>query len=239
MSEDKYLIDGKFKDDEEGRAALAKAYGEVQGRAQKAEDGLKTANETIEGQKDAVTLKEFVSKDEQIVQFLKMRKEQKNGGDLKTPVLPENFDPLDIGTPGTPSDDFMKAQRKYDNAVLEQSLQKDFDEKLAKVTDSISDTHKNTQAKEDLHKELKKLGYDEDEIVKYEAFFADKKNATIENTDKIYRLLTGKDVAISPKILQEKGFPLSGIIPGATDLVEKSNPEAEKEKKKLMKYSNK
>ncbi len=241
MSETKWLIKDKFKDDEEGRTAMAEAYSEIQSKSDKTKNSLEEAEKTIESQKDAVTLKDFVTKDEQIVQFLKMRKEQLDNGGGETlvePTLPDDFDPLDIKVSGTTSYKYTNDVREYDKAVVKQSLKKDFDAKLAKITDSISNTQKNTQANEDLHKELKKLGYDEDEIVKYTEFFADKKNATIENTDKIYRLLTGKDVAISPKMLQEQGFPLSSIIPGMTDVVEKPNPEAEKEMKKLMEYSD-
>ncbi|KKN76993.1 hypothetical protein LCGC14_0364850 [marine sediment metagenome] len=240
----KWLIKDKFKDDEEGRVAMAKAYSEVQGKKDEISNELKEAIGNLAKTEGAVELNKFIKNDPQTLEYLKMRDQQlkleKSGGGevLVKPIPPKDLDSLDIGTPGTSTEKYMQDVREYDNAVLKQTLEKEFDAKIQKITDTISTNQKTTQSKAELHTQLKDFGLDDKGIVEYETFFADKENATVENTVKIFKLLTGKHVAISPEKLQEKGFPLSSIIPGAKDLVIEPNPEAKKEMDELMKLSN-
>ena len=239
MSEVKWLIDKKFKDDEEGRAAMVKAYEGIQSRAQKAEDKVKEIEKSVTALEPIKKLNDFILKDKQTMQFLKMRKDQIDAGTkgdgLTEPQMPADYELLDIRTPGTSSFKYEQDVKEYEKEVLKQSMQKEFNVEIGKIKTSIADNLKTSQSTEDLHKALKGFGYSDKDIEAYEEFYSDPKNATIENTVDFHRLKTQELIAISPKTLQEKGFPLSSIVPGAKDLVTEPDPEAKKEMDKLMK----
>lgn len=240
MSEEKkWLIEDKFEDNEEGRKALIKSFNEGQGVISGKETKITELEQTLKGFDNLKTLDEFIKKDKQTFQFLEMRKDQlKNGGGstLVEPQMPTDYDILDVGTPGTSSYKYQKEIRTYDKALLKQEMQTDFDAKIEKINSTITTNQQTTQSKQELHKELKGFGLDDVEIAKYEKFFADKENATVENTVKIFNLLTGKKVAISPEKLQKLGIKLSSIIPGFKGKVEEPNDESKKAMDELMEH---
>lgn len=242
MSEVKWLVKDKFKDDDDGRAALAKSYSEIQGKADKANTKIAEFEKTIAGLEPVKKLNDFILKDKQTMQFLKMRKDQietgKTGDVLEPPVRPTDYELLDTETPGTSSYDYAKKLKEYDNTVLKQSMQKEFKDEIGKIKTSIADNLKTSKSTEDLHKALVGLGYSDEEIEDYEKFYSDPKNATIENTVELHGLKTGKLIAISPALLQKRGFQLSNIVPGMKDIATKPDPEAETEMKRLMELSD-
>lgn len=237
----KWLIDDKFKDDDDGRAALAESYKNLQGKTQKVEDALKISVEAEKRLKPLEKLGKIVNNDEAILQFIKRRTAEgdKQTQELKEPEMPVDYDSLDIGTKGTSTYEYHQDVRKYDKAVALQEAKEGFNSELIKIRTEISDSGKQSKATEDLHKALTKNGYDEEGIVDFKEFVTDiKPEKATETLIKLHKLSIGKDVVVPLEELQrlnDKGFPLVGIVPGIIETEEKSNEAAEKEMKDAMK----
>lgn len=236
----KWLVKDKFKDDEEGRAAMALAYGKIQSRAQKAEDANALLVKDVNKLKPLENMGKFINGDEATLQFIKRRMAagEKAEPTLVEPVMPDNYDSLDIGTKGTDTYKYHQDVRKYDRAVAKLEAKEGFDSELTKIRAEISTSGKESKATEDLHKALAKRGYDEKGIADFEKFVKDlKPDEATETLISLHKLQTGDDVVVplqELQILNDKGFPLANIIPGVTDKEKEPNEAADKEIKDAM-----
>lgn len=236
-----FLIKDRFKDDDEGRKALVKAYGEVQGRAQKAEDANTKNAEALLRLKPLEKIGQFLSKDEASLQFIKRRMAvgSKEVQELKEPEMPADYDSLDTGTTGTATYKYHQDLRKYDIAMAKQEVKTEFDSELSKIRAEISDSGKESRATEDLHKALAKSGYDDEGITEFEKFVKElKPEKATETLIKLHKLETGKDVVVplsELQLLNDKGFPLAPIIPGIVERESEPDEAAKKEMEDALK----
>lgn len=236
----KYLIKDRFKDDEEGRLAMAKSYKELQSRTQKSEDANKLLAEDVRKLKPLEKIGKFINDDEATLQFIKRRMAvgEKAAPELQEPEMPANYDSLDIGTKGTDTYKYHQDIRAYDKAVAKLEAKEGFDSELSKIRAEISDSGKQSKATEDLHKALEKSGYDEKRITEFEEFVKElKPEEATETLIELHKIKTGTDVVVPLKELQhlqDKGFPLVGIVPGITETEKEPDEAAQKEIKDAM-----
>ena len=179
-SSDKWLIDGKFRNDDEGREKLAKSYKEMQSMYDKSRQSAE------EGQK----LTEFLRANPEAVEAMQNVVEKKQS-DSSPPEMPEDFDSLDIYAEGTTSNDWYKEQREYErkqiigevvNAVQGELGARDNKQHEAQEESEYLDYLKNDEKLND------------DQIKEYLEFMTNDENVTTKNMVKVWRILSGQQM---------------------------------------------
>ncbi|MBP25478.1 hypothetical protein [Methylophaga sp.] len=208
-----WLIDGKFKDNDEGKHKLAKAYREIQGRSQKAENALEEQQESF---KPLAQLDGFLKENPDAVRALRGAVQEKRA-ELLPPPKPDDFDVLDLETDGTSS------QEWFNNML-------DWREKqtVQKVLSVLNQKEEQEQSAN----ELKDMGLSSDELSEFSDFMQDPKNVTNKNLVKVWRILTQQDDS-SSQGLEAPPSPKTGKQVAAAS-VSGSQPPAQLPKDKEL-----
>jgi len=177
-----WLIDSKFKDDEEGREKLAKSYRELQSKYDKDSNRSKEDQEKYERLEK---LDGFLQENPEVVKTMKEKVDTIAKAESGPPKKPEDYDILDESIDDTSS---AKWRGEYDNWLITQG-QKAAKEELNSYKAEL-DAAK--QQAEEVGK-LKEMGLSDEEIPDYYNFVTSDANLTTENLVKIYRYLKVDD----------------------------------------------
>ena len=173
-----WLIDNKFKNDEEGRENLAKSYRELQSKYDKDSNRSKEDQEKFDRLEK---LDSFLKENPEVVKTMKDKVDTIARNEAGPPKKPEDYDILDESIDDTSS---AKWRGEYDNWLITQG-QKAAKEELNAYKAELDAAKQ--QAKE--VSELKKMGLSDEEIPDYYNFVTSDANLTTENLVKIYRYL--------------------------------------------------
>lgn len=185
-----WLIENKFRNDEEGVANLAKSYKEIQGRSQKAENALSEKDSRYEQLDELDT---WLGKNPEVVKGL--IKEVEHRESLSSPPQkPDDYDILDEAIEGTSSYEWRMKKDEYlvSQGKLEaQKMVNEFKSEMAKQEELRAE-----------YRELRNLGLDDNEIVGYYDFMNDPSNVTNENLVKVYKILKDQHGNSTPETTQ-------------------------------------
>ena len=173
-----WLIDNKFKNDDEGRENLAKSYRELQSKYDKDSNRSKEDQEKFDRLEK---LDGFLQENPEVVKTMKEKVDTIAKAESGPPKKPEDYDILDESIDDTSSATW---RGEYDNWLITQG-QKAAKEELNAYRAELDAAKQ--QAKEVA--ELKKMGLSDEEIPDYYNFVTADANLTTENLVKIYRYL--------------------------------------------------
>ena len=177
-----WLIDNKFKNDDEGRENLAKSYRELQSKYDKDSNRSKEDQEKFDRLEK---LDGFLQENPEVVKTMKEKVDTIAKAESGPPKKPEDYDILDESIDDTSSATW---RGEYDNWLITQG-QKAAKEELNAYRAELDAAKQ--QAKEVA--ELKKMGLSDEEIPDYYNFVTADANLTTENLVKIYRYLKVDD----------------------------------------------
>jgi len=181
-----WIIENKFKDDADGRAALAKSYRELQSLSDKKSEEYKGKDKHYEGLGE---LEEWLIANPEAVHLIKDKYSGENA--LEVPQKPEGFDALDIGVEGTVTDKWFQEVQDY--GIKKGEIQAKAE--VNALRSELEGKEAARLAKIDEEKSLVAAGLAESEIDEYSSFMRNPDMASKDNLVKIYRMLSGKDVA--------------------------------------------
>ena len=174
----KWLIDNKFKDDEEGKENLAKSYRELQSKHDKDNSKNKDESEKFERLEK---LDMFLKDNPEVVKTMKSKVDDIAKTESGPPKKPGDYDILDESIEGTPSSIW---RAEHDNWLVTQG------KKAAKEElDAYKAELEGAKQQANEVAELKKMGLSDEEIPEYYNFVTSDANLTTENLVKIYRYL--------------------------------------------------
>ena len=174
----KWLIDNKFKDDEEGKENLAKSYRELQSKHDKDNSKNKAESEKFERLEK---LDMFLKDNPEVVKTMKSKVDDIAKTESGPPKKPGDYDILDESIEGTPSSIW---RAEHDNWLVTQG------KKAAKEElDAYKAELEGAKQQANEVAELKKMGLSDEEIPEYYNFVTSDANLTTENLVKIYRYL--------------------------------------------------
>ena len=177
-----WLIDNKFKNDDEGRENLAKSYRELQSKYDKDSNRSKEDQEKFDRLEK---LDGFLQENPEVVKTMKEKVDTIAKAESGPPKKPEDYDILDESIDDTSSATW---RGEYDNWLITQG-QKAAKEELNSYKAELDAAKQ--QANEIA--ELKKMGLSDEEIPDYYNFVTKDANLTTENLVKIYRYLKVDD----------------------------------------------
>ena len=175
-----WLINNKFKNDEEGAQGLATAYKELQSKSDKERNEYKAEMSRMEKMKQLDTI---LSKHPSVVEA--MQDELKRlDTDGNKPKKPEDYDILEESVDGTSS---FKWRQEYDKYLV--SIGKNEAKKEVEILRSEMARKDATQKRVS---KLRDMGLSDDDIKGYFTFMTEKKNLTDDNLVPIWQHLSGK-----------------------------------------------
>ena len=220
----KWLIDNKFKDDEEGRKALVKGYSEIQGRAEKAENAYKPYEGKEEYFETLSQLDSFLQNNQKVVKA--MQKAMKEGKEIKVPPKPEDYDILDESINGSTSQKWREEQDQY----LVRLGAFEATKKVDVLRQELSD--KDEQI--DFKQELKELGLSSAEMKEFDTFIKKSENTNTKTLVDYWRFL--KQPQTKTKVEKEvTAAAIPGLVPAPVKPEEK---ELEKFWSGIMEHSH-
>ena len=179
-SQDKWLIENKFSNDEEGVKNLANAYKELQSKSDKDRNEYKSK---MKGYEQFEQLDEILSNNPSVVEA--MQNELKRLSKKENmPEKPEDYDILDETVEGTSSYGW---RQDYDKYLV--NMGRDA------AKEEVNTLREEMKRKETTQKRVAKLsnmGLNREEIKEYYSFMTDKQNLTDENLVPIWQHLSGK-----------------------------------------------
>ena len=176
-----WLIENKFRNDEEGRQKLADSYKNMQSMKDKAEKTLKTQESEYDRLKQ---LDQFLQENPNVVSTLKEEVTKVAKDEHSSPVKPEDYDILDEQIDGSSSQVW---RGQHDEWLIKQGAAQ-----AMQYVDDIRQKDANTNALQSEVNELKSLGMSDDEINSYYGWMDSPEHVTTENKVKIYRILNGQ-----------------------------------------------
>jgi len=182
--EKEWIIKGKFKSDEDGIKALAESYRSLQGEYDKKNSEFSEKEKHFEG---LAELESWLIENPEAVKLLKQEYVGEADGP-KPPEKPEDFQPLDIGVDGTPTNDWFLALNEYNVERGRREAQKEVEAFKTEMT--MAEQKK--QAEAERNQALIDAGLSADEIDDYNSFMRNPEVSNSENLVKIYRVLSGK-----------------------------------------------
>ena len=173
-----WLIENKFKNDDEGRTKLAKSYRELQSKSDKEKGELGKKAEKFDRLEK---LDALLREKPEVVKAMKdaISKEQEAEGG--PPKKPENYDILDEGIEGTDSNTWRQG---HDEWLISQGRMQ-----AVKEVDSFKQEVALKEAQMKELAELQSMGMSDNEIVDYKEFITSDQNLTNETLVEIYRFL--------------------------------------------------
>ena len=185
-AETNWLIENKFRDDEDGRAKLAESYKNMQSLKDKAEGTLKSQESEYERLKQ---LDQFLKDNPTVVDTLQKEVQQTSKKVDSAPEKPEDYDILDEQVDGSTS---QKWRKEHDEWLIKQGASQ-----AMQYVDDIRQKDAQTQALQAEVNQLKSMGMQDDEIQSFYGWMENPDNVTIENKVKVYQILNGKVSKVS------------------------------------------
>lgn len=187
QGEESWLIKDKFRNTDEGREALSKAYRELQSEKDKV--STKAQNQAAEleplRQMDA-----FMRENPEFVRGLKEKVERDAKG-LEPPQKPDDYDIFDESVEGTSSNQWRQKQDEY-------LIRRGSSEAMAKLDEFKTDIARKEQTRREDVELASTHGLSGQDIVEYRQWLADPNNVNHSNAVKLWKLSNGNDVASSP-----------------------------------------
>jgi hypothetical protein len=193
-----WLIENKFRNDEEGREKLAESYKSMQSLKDKAEGTLKSQESEYERLKQ---LDQFLKDNPTVVDTLQKEVQQTSKEVNSSPKKPEDYDILDEQVDGSTSQEWRK---EHDEWLIKQGASQ-----AMQYVDDIRQKDANTQALQAEVNQLKSMGMKDDEIQSFYGWMENPDNVTIENKVKVYQILNG-EVSKESNNAETKNKPSSG-----------------------------
>ena len=197
-AETNWLIENKFRDNEDGRAKLAESYKNMQSLKDKAEGTIKSQESEYERLKQ---LDQFLKDNPTVVDTLQKEVQQTSKEVNSSPKKPEDYDILDEQVDGSTSQEWRK---EHDEWLIQQGASQ-----AMQYVDDIRQKDANTQALQAEVNQLKSMGMKDNEIQSFYGWMENPDNVTIENKVKVYQILNG-EVSKESNNVETENKPSSG-----------------------------
>jgi len=217
---EQWLIENKFKNDEQGVQKLADAYKQLQSKSDKEKNEWNSQKEKFD---KLAQLDDYLAQNPDVVQKLTESVNEKQQNLNSPPVKPDDYDILDESIDNSSS---AKWREQHNEWLIQQGAVQAMQE-VEKLKSELSES----QAFDAETIELQKMGLSDTEIVEYRQFIADPNNVTQENLVNIWKTLSNGhnsqpkvDVETVPKVKnkQNSAASISGSAPSAIEPEEKA-----------------
>ena len=216
---EQWLIENKFKDDNEGKVKLAEAYKQLQSKTDKERNEFATKEDKYA---KLAQLDEFLAGNPDVVKKLTQEVQAKKEASNAPPLKPDDYDILDESIDNSSSAQW---RGEYDQWLIRQGSAQAIGE-IEKLKSELSEA----QAFDAETEELQKMGLSDTEVVDYRQFMADPNNVTQENLVNIWRTLaqrsgnsnpTPEGESPKPKNKATSAAAVTGSAPSAVEPEEK------------------
>lgn len=209
---EQWLIENKFKNDEEGIQKLSEAYKALQSKSDKERNEFADKESKYEKLQQ---LDDFLATNPDVAQKIVTEVQAKKENMNRPPVKPDDYDILDESIDNSSS---AKWRAEYDQWLISQGSAQAIGE-VNKLKAELSEA----QAFDAETKHLQKMGLSDVEIVEYRQFMSDPNNVSQENLVNIWRQLSQqpKSSPAKPKNKQNSPASVTGNTPPATQPEEK------------------
>tara|TARA_R110002020_G_scaffold247141_3_gene461114 strand:+ start:633 stop:1544 length:912 start_codon:yes stop_codon:yes gene_type:complete len=217
---EQWLIENKFKNDEEGQQKLAEAYKQLQSKSDKERNEWSSQKDKFEKLEQ---LDGFLSSNPDVVQKLTESVQEKQQDLNAPPPKPEDYDVLDESIDNSSSAQWRKAQDEW---LIRQGAVQAMQE-VEKLKSQLSES----KAFDAETEKLQGMGLSDTDIVEYRQFMQDPNNVSEENLVQIWKTLSQKgnspqptNVETAPKVKnkQNSAAAVSGSAPSAIEPEEKA-----------------
>ncbi len=217
---EQWLIENKFKNDEQGVQKLADAYKQLQSKSDKEKNDWNSQKEKFD---KLAQLDDYLAQNPDVVQKLTESVSEKQQNLNSPPVKPDDYDILDESIDNSNS---AKWREQHNEWLIQQGAVQAMQE-VEKLKSELSES----QAFDAETIELQKIGLSDTEIVEYRQFIADPNNVTQENLVNIWKTLSNGhnsqpkvDIETVPKVKnkQNSAASVSGSAPSAIEPEEKA-----------------
>ena len=217
---EQWLIENKFKNDDEGRQKLADAYKQLQSKSDKERNewsGEKGKYEKL------AQLDDFLASNPDVVQKLTESVQDKQKDLNAPPTKPDDYDVLDESIDNSSSAQWRTAQDEW---LIRQGAVQAMQE-VEKLKSELSES----QAFDAETIELQKMGLSDTDIVEYRQFMADPNHVSQENLVQIWKTLANHGHSSQPKTSeqaprvknkQNSAAAVSGSAPASIEPEEKA-----------------
>ena len=206
-SVEQWLIDSKFKDDDEGKHKLADSYRNLQSEY----DKLKNAPPVTDDAKEAIEFATWVANNEEAREALNTIANKT----VDNPVeVPEDFDQLEMYTPGTTSNDWWIAVQSKERERIRSEVVADVRGEFEKRDNVVKEE---TEAKA-MYKHLADdQGLSATEIDEYMDFIGKEESYKTDNLVKLFKMSKGDTTQPKPKTKRsESQAPQPKVVPPVT-----------------------
>jgi hypothetical protein len=179
-----WLIDNKFKDTEEGREKLAESYKNLQSEY----DKLKNSPEEDGRAKEAIAFAEWVANNDEAREAINSISNKESNPQLE---VPDDFDPLEMYTEGTSSNEWWKSSQDAERNKLRQEITTQVSGEFDKRDNKVKEQEEATSMIEYLSKEQ---NLSEAEIADYLEFVGNEDSYSPDNLVQLYRMTKGDAV---------------------------------------------
>lgn len=181
-SVEQWLIDNKFKDDDEGKHKLADSYKNLQSEY----DKLKNTSTVTDEAQEAIEFATWVANNEEAREALTKVANKT----VDSPVeVPDDFDQLELYTEGTSSNDWWKAVQAKERERIRNEVVADVKGEFQKRDDAEREEAEARQMFKYLSDEQ---GLSQDEISEYMDFIGKEDSYTPDNLVKLYKMSKGE-----------------------------------------------
>jgi len=181
---EEWLIDNKFKDTEEGREKLADSYKSLQGEY----DKLKNSPEEDGRAKEAIAFAEWVANNDEAREAINAISNKESNPELE---VPEDFDPLEMYTEGTSSNEWWKSSQDAERSKLRQEITTQVSGEFDKRDNKVKEQEEATSMMRYLSEEQ---NLSEPEIADYLEFVANEDSYSPDNLVQLFRMSKGDTV---------------------------------------------
>ena len=209
---EQWLIENKFKKDEEGIQKLSEAYKALQSKSDKDRNEFTEKESKYE---QLQQLDNFLASNPDVAQTIVANVQAKRENANRPPVKPEDYDILDESIENSSSAQW---RADYDQWLIKQGSAQAISE-VNKLKAELSEAQ--AFDAETIH--LQKMGLSDTEIVEYRQFMADPNNVSQENLVNIWKQLSQQPKSNPPKQKNKQNSPASvtGNTPPAIQPEEK------------------
>lgn len=173
-----WLIESKFKDDDDGKHKLAEAYRNMQSMKDKAEGELRERNERYE---KLAELDTWLKQNPEMVKMMQGEVQRQDAQAEEPPAKPEDYDIYEESIDGSSSAEW---RRKHDDWLMEQGAKR----AISYVDQRRAEDRQLASQRAEVDA-LKAIGMSEDEIKQFYGFMNDPKNVTPQNMVEVWKRL--------------------------------------------------
>lgn len=184
---EEWLIDNKFKDTEEGREKLADSYKSLQSEY----DKLKNSPEEDGRAKEAIAFAEWVANNDEARDAINSISNKESNPELE---VPEDFDPLEMYTEGTSSNEWWKSSQDAERSKLRKEITTQVSGEFDKRDNKVKEQEEATSMMQYLSEEQ---NLSEAEIADYLEFVGNEDSYSPANLVQLFKMTKGD--AVQPK----------------------------------------